>query len=95
MEGVMDERVQVRVSGHVQGVGFRYYAVHVARDLGIRGIVRNTSDGGVEAVAEGPRPILDQFVDAFRRGPHSAEVADAATAWSAATGDFQDFAVVP
>jgi acylphosphatase len=91
----MDERVQVQISGRVQGVGFRYYAAHVARDLGVCGTVRNTVDGGVEAVAEGSRPVLDEFVDALRRGPHSAEVDDVATAWSESKGEFSDFAVVP
>jgi len=90
----MDERVQVLVSGRVQGVGFRYFAAHVARDLGVRGIVRNTSEG-VEAVAEGARPSLDQFVDAMRRGPHSAEVTDVTTAWSDAKGAFAGFSIEP
>ena len=49
----MTKRVQARVSGRVQGVGFRYYADHVAEQLGLAGTVRNTADGGVEAVAEG------------------------------------------
>lgn len=91
----MDERVRVHVSGHVQGVGFRYYAAHVARELGVRGSVRNTIDGGVEAVAEGPRPTLDSFVDALSKGPHSAEVGEVTTAWSDAQGEFTDFAVMP
>lgn len=91
----MDERVQVHVSGHVQGVGFRYYAAHVAKDLGVRGTIRNTIDGGVEAVVEGPRPTLDEFVDALRKGPHAAEVTDVTTAWSQSSGEFSDFAVVP
>ena len=49
----MTKRVQARVSGRVQGVGFRYYADHVAEQLGLAGTVRNTADGGIEAVAEG------------------------------------------
>ena len=91
----MEERVQVRISGHVQGVGFRYYAAHVAKDLGVRGVVRNTVDSGVEAVAEAPRPTLDEFVDALKRGPHAADVTGVETAWSEAEGGFDGFQVVP
>jgi len=91
----MDQRVQVRISGHVQGVGFRYYAAHVAKELGVLGSVRNTVDAGVEAVGEAPRPKLDEFVDALRKGPHSAEVTAVETAWSDAEGGFEGFQVVP
>jgi len=91
----MDERVQIRVNGHVQGVGFRYYAAHVAKDLGVKGTVRNTVDAAVEAVGEGPRPTLDEFVDALKRGPHAAEVTGVETAWSDAEGGFDGFEVVP
>lgn len=90
----MDERVQIRVAGRVQGVGYRYYAAHVARELGVKGTVRNTADGGVEAVGEGPKPVLDQFVDALSHGPHTAEVTEVITAWSEAMSDFPDFALV-
>ena len=90
----MDERVQVRISGHVQGVGFRYYAAHVAKELGVLGSIRNTMDG-VDVVGEGPRPKLDEFVDALSKGPHTAEVTDVITAWSTPSGEFSDFAVVP
>ena len=43
--------VRVRVTGTVQGVGFRYYTRREAAGLGLDGYVRNTADGSVEAVA--------------------------------------------
>ena len=90
----MTKRVQARVSGRVQGVGFRYYADHVAEQLGVVGTVRNTADGGIEAVAEGEEATLHEFLAALRRGPHAAEVTEVATAWDDPTGEFSGFSVI-
>ena len=90
----MNERVQVRVSGRVQGVGFRYFAQHTAAALGLTGSVRNLPDGEVEALAEGPEPKLREFVEALRRGPRSAEVRDLTEAWGERTGEFSTFSVI-
>jgi acylphosphatase len=62
------------VSGHVQGVGYRYFAVRVARELGLRGWVRNLSDGRVEAYAAGPVRHLEDFEARLRTGPPAGEV---------------------
>ena len=44
-------RVKVTVKGFVQGVGYRFFAVRQANNLGVKGYVKNLIDGGVEAVA--------------------------------------------
>ena len=62
------------VSGQVQGVGYRYFAVRVARELGLKGWVRNLSDGRVEAYAAGPARLLEDFEARLRKGPMSGEV---------------------
>jgi acylphosphatase len=62
------------VSGQVQGVGYRYFAVRVARELGLRGWVRNLSDGRVEAHAAGPAHLLEDFEGRLRQGPPAGEV---------------------
>ena len=90
----MTKRVQARISGRVQGVGFRYYAVHVAQGLGLVGTVRNAVDGGVEAVAEGEEAQLHELLVALHRGPQAAEVTGVATSWDAPTGEFPDFSAV-
>lgn len=63
-----------RISGRVQGVGFRYFAEHAAHELGLCGYVRNCSDGSVEAYAIGDSAALDEFRVRLARGPRSARV---------------------
>ncbi len=70
----MDEAQRVVVSGRVQQVGYRDWMMRKARDLGVRGWVRNWSDGRVEMVAAGPREALSAFVDASHEGPRLARI---------------------
>jgi acylphosphatase len=88
------KRVQARVSGRVHGVGYRYFATHAAEQLGVVGTVRNSADGGVEAIAEGEESTLDEFLAALRRGPHAAEVTELSTAWDEPTGEFSGFMAI-
>ncbi len=62
------------VQGRVQGVGFRFFAERAARELGVRGWVRNRPDGSVEALAEGDDAALATFIERLRRGPLSSRV---------------------
>lgn len=68
-------RLRLRVSGRVQGVGFRWFALFEAQRLGLTGWVRNLPDGDVEAEAQGESAALEAFASALGRGPASAEVA--------------------
>lgn len=86
-------RVQARVKGVVQGVGFRYFARREAVRLGLTGWVANQSDGSVEAAAEGPRAALAQFVERMSAGPPGSSVTDVDVWWGPATGGFTGFAV--
>ena len=62
-------RMTVFVRGRVQGVGFRWWTRAHAAELGLAGYARNTSDGRVEVVAEGPEPALLRLVDLLRETP--------------------------
>ena len=48
--------------GRVQGVGFRYYAVNKANQLGLTGWVKNLPDGTVEMGVQGEEPLIDQLI---------------------------------
>lgn len=48
--------------GRVQGVGFRYYAVNKANQLGLTGWVKNLPDGTVEMEVQGEKPFIDQLI---------------------------------
>ncbi len=67
------------VSGRVQGVGFRYFVLRRAGDLGLVGSVRNLPDGGVEVQAGGPAEDLARLGRQLARGPASAVVSGVST----------------
>jgi acylphosphatase len=62
------------IEGRVQGVGYRYFTVRVARELGVSGWVRNLSDGRVEVFAVGALRKLSRLEGELRLGPLRAEV---------------------
>jgi acylphosphatase len=71
----MSERaVHVRISGRVQGVGFRDWTARQADGLGLCGWVRNMPDGRVEAVFSGSGAAVDAMLEACRTGPRMADV---------------------
>ena len=72
------EAVHLRISGRVQGVGYRAWAVRTAARLGLRGWVRNRADGTVEALIIGDAQSLAAMVEACRQGPRAAIVRDVA-----------------
>jgi acylphosphatase len=65
---------QIRVSGRVQGVGYRFALRDEARRLGIRGWVRNRADGSVEALLQGDDTAVAALVAWAQRGPRAARV---------------------
>ena len=71
-------RAAFRVTGLVQGVGFRWWAEAQAQALGLAGFVRNERDGAVSGYAEGGEAEMMAFRDRLASGPSSARVADVA-----------------
>ncbi|KAK8943522.1 hypothetical protein KSP40_PGU007063 [Platanthera guangdongensis] len=84
--------VRVEIKGRVQGVFFRDWTVENARDLGLRGWVRNRRDGSVEAVFSGdPDAVRDMVERRCRSGPpYSSVTGIASFPWDEDPGqDFQ------
>jgi len=67
--------VLLRITGRVQGVGYRIWAERTAAALGIRGWVRNRSDCSVELLATGDDGAVVAMIEACRQGPPHAAVA--------------------
>jgi acylphosphatase len=66
---------QVTITGRVQGVGYRAWVEHQARNHDLEGWVRNRRDGSVEALFAGPANVVADLVARCRRGPSTARVA--------------------
>jgi len=88
---IPDARCHAYVAGVVQGVGFRYFVMDAAVDVGAVGWVRNLRDGRVELVAEGSRSGLETLLTQVRRGPHGGRVDRVDEVWEEATGEFHSF----
>ena len=77
-------RAAFRVTGRVQGVGFRWWVEVQAQGLGLAGFVRNEPDGAVSGCAEGGAAAMAAFRDRLAEGPSSARVAD--VSWDVVDG---------
>ncbi len=86
-------RLEARVYGLVQGVSFRYYTYKQALSLGVKGYVRNMTDGSVEVVAEGYRDGVESLLAWLRQGPPSAEVEHVEVIWTEPRTEFEEFEV--
>ncbi len=86
-------RVEIVVTGRVQGVFYRDSTRRTAGGLGLTGIVRNLPVGDVEIIAEGSEDSLEALVRWCRQGPPAAVVKDAAVTWRGATGEFKGFQI--
>ena len=59
---------EITISGKVQGVGYRYFAVRKATEMGITGWVKNSVDGSVIIVAQGIEEEIKTFIDYLHIG---------------------------
>ena len=76
-----------RITGRVQGVGYRYFALTLAHALGVAGYAKNLPDGSVEVVAEGSEEAVQSFEGRLREGPAFSQVEIVDRAPLAARGD--------
>lgn len=86
--------IAIRVSGRVQGVGFRYFTQHTAMDYEITGWVKNETDGSVYAEAYGDDENINLFLDKVKKGPSRfAKVSNMAIEEFSEKPDFTSFDV--
>ena len=85
-------RKTIHFAGHVQGVGFRYTAQHVAAGHEVTGYVRNLADGRVELVMEGPDAEMDTVVAGIQ-AELGRNISRTTCNTAPATGEFADFGI--
>lgn len=83
--------VDIIVHGQVQGVFFRMFTSRVAKSLGLKGHVHNSTHSTVEIQAEGSKDKLEELVNQLYSGPPEALVEKVDTKWSEFTGQFTNF----
>lgn len=82
------------ISGRVQGVGFRYFTYRTARELNIRGWVKNLQDGTVETVFTGSPENVYNMTEKLKEGPSRAKVQNVEeVALTTDTDSFHDFSI--
>ena len=85
--------VNMKITGKVQGVGFRYYVLRQAQELGIRGWVSNKPNGDVEALAQGDKEDLEQFIAKVKQGPSFSIVDDVILNWEDGQENYTSFEI--
>ena len=85
-------RTTCHFSGTVQGVGFRYTVMNIAKEYNVTGFVRNLADGRVELVVEGPDDQTEGLLEdvSQQMGDY---IRDTKKTQSVATGEFERFTV--
>ena len=85
--------VHVIISGRVQGVWFRASTKQIAKKLGLKGWVRNTPDGCVEAVFEGEEGLINKMIKWCHQGSPLSKVKNVEVKNQEPTNEFSDFSI--
>ena len=86
-------RAHAVISGQVQGVFYRATTKETAENLGVRGWVKNRSDGNVEAIFEGEKKYVDLVLKWCSEGPLYAKVKRVDISWEEYSGEYYDFRI--
>ena len=89
----MKTRIHAFVSGMVQGVFFRSETRRIAKNLGVKGWVKNLLDGRVEVLAEGEKDKIDDLIDFLSQGPAAARVDKVDIERQNYKDEFEDFTI--
>jgi acylphosphatase len=83
----------IRVRGHVQGVGYRYFCYTKAVTLQLTGWVCNMPDGSVAVHVEGDRGNIEILLADLSVGPYASSVGDVEIAWTKFSGTYHSFSI--
>ena len=86
-------RAHLIISGRVQGVFYRSFTEDAAHSLGLKGWVKNCSDGKVEALFEGAKEDIQKAIKSCYKGPPAARVNNIDVKWEIFKGEFDTFSV--
>lgn len=89
----MKSCVHVLISGRVQGVWFRASTKQIAKQLRLKGWVRNNPDGNVEAVFEGDDSLIKEMLNWCHHGPRLAKVTNVEINYEEPSNGFDDFLI--
>ena len=81
------------IIGKVQGVGFRYFVLRQAQELDITGWVSNKPNGDVEALAQGDKADLEQFIAKVKQGPSFSRVDVVILNWEDGQENYTSFEI--
>lgn len=87
------KRLTACFEGHVQGVGFRFTTVEIARNYEVTGFVQNMMDGSVKLVAEGIEDDLSRLLRDMREAHIYRYVRNEDIRWQDGTGEFDGFSI--
>jgi acylphosphatase len=83
----------VKITGVVQGVGYRAWAYNEAKNLNLTGWVKNNDDGSVEGVFQGKKANLEEMMRKLKDGPDYAEVKNVAVISEGNSSSYPDFRI--
>ncbi len=86
-------RAEIIVNGLVQGVGFRYFVLRNAAQLGLKGYVQNLFSGEVITIVEGDKALIEDLYRQIKVGPPYASVNNCIINWHEFKNEFKDFKV--
>ena len=84
-------RLTAWVDGRVQGVGFRWWVVRRAEELGLTGTATNLDDGRVEVIAEGDELACRELLALLRGGATPGRVTHVTERWATPQGGYRGF----
>ena len=87
-------QARIFILGFVQGIGFRYFVKSNAQRLRLNGWARNTDDGRVEVLAQGPKEAVEKLIELCEKGPFLSEVKSVQVEWEKEEEQFAGFEII-